>query len=286
MKKAEKSGAVQKTPWVSVVPLVVVAGIVMWMAMFSFWTSNTLFNQDFFVTTVTSALKAEESRQIIARTVVNKVLVDYPIIRTLIGSAVDSMMLNVLETPQVEFIYTKAAEEAFYQMTAPKPREVAVDFSSLSPFLPLIQRVNPQIGNNLAKVPEKIVIVPAGEIPSFYRLKTALGILGPVSAVLSVIVVIVVLVMARGVGDKLKALGLIGLVVGFISGVVYVVIPELEAQVLLQMGNPLVLAVATRIAGTFIANLMELVNYVLIGGFGLGFVGLTVGFVFDKLKKV
>ncbi len=260
--------------------LLLVAVVFAWFSITSAWITRTIFNQQVFVSTVTAALQTPESRQAISESVVNRVLADYPIIRRAVGPTLVNTVSGVLASPQFQPVYEKAAQQVFIQMTTANPQEVSLDIKSATDFAaPIIDRLDPQLGARLANVPDKIVIIGKGEIPSIYDFGAKISFWGPVLGLVSIIIFGFLMWKAKGMEMRVKLVVWTAVYFAAIAFLIYFLIPSLEMRVMAQISNQAAVTVISQLFETMTASFIQMVMWI----FYVSIAIIIGGFAFLKL---
>jgi len=163
-----------------------VSVVFIWVFLFSSWYSNNILNQEKFVSTTTQVLESENVRNSISNEIVDTIKSRRPIIGSFTAPILTKVIAGIMDSNLYANINTRLAQELHLQLTSANPRELTVELKPTKDLLtPLLERTDSEL---LSSIPDKIVVIRRGEIPSLYKFGTTLTMLGPILLITSLII--------------------------------------------------------------------------------------------------
>ncbi len=155
-----------------------VSVVFIWVFLFSSWYSNNILNQEKFVSTTTQVLESENVRNSISNEIVDTVKARRPIIGSFTAPLLTKIIAGIMDSNLYANVNTRLAQELHLQLTSANPRELTVELKPTKELLtPLFERTDSELLNS---IPDKMVVIRRGEIPSLYKFGTTLTMLGPI----------------------------------------------------------------------------------------------------------
>lgn len=262
--------------------LVFVGVVLVWFAIVSTWITRNIFNQEVFVTAVSAALQSDQSRQVISETVVNRALEGRPLIKRAVGPTLTNTVSGILSSSQFQPVYDRAAQQVFIQLTTANPKPVEIDFQNAFTFvMPILEKLSPDIASRVENLPEKIVIIKPGQIPSIYSYGSFLSFFGPIFGVGGLILIGLMLWRVKVKAERLKLLVWTGVFFAGAAFVLNLMVPSLEMWMMAKISSEVVVTIVSQVFQSLIASFVVLTEI----GIGLGLIVAIASFLFLKFSR-
>lgn len=139
-----------------------------------FWIQWTVMSERGFVELSGNVLSSTESRETIARAVVDQLFVDNPILRSLVRDPIEGLITGILGSSLlaagIDFVAEKIWEAVFVEQG-----QIVLDISSLRAFLyGVISAIAPDIAAGLSpeNMPDELVLLDADALPDMGRISS------------------------------------------------------------------------------------------------------------------
>lgn len=156
-------------PRVGTVLLVCLASVSLLLAQSSYWINHTIFDQEKFTQTTTTALLSEPSRDAIAVAIIEEILVDRPIAQRVLGESASSLISGLLGSDLSSQAVTALSNKAYAYVTASNRKDVAVDLTQIKEPLTAVIEVAQNKGVDVeadpAEIPDQVVLLSKDAFP-------------------------------------------------------------------------------------------------------------------------
>ena len=162
----------------------VLATFLLLLASVSWWFYNDIYNQKNFQNHVSQALQTQESREAISGLIIDEGFKNRPVLKNLVSDQLGEVFAGVLTGPRVQTIFEKLIVKVHDVLFSPTPKAIAIDITGIKVFIErLSQVVESATGEERqsAAIPDQIVLVKAGEIPSIAPVGLTLLAIGPIA---------------------------------------------------------------------------------------------------------
>jgi hypothetical protein len=190
--------------------------------------NQNFINSQNFSQKVSNVLALDSSREAIGNEVSDQVFKDKPILGRVAGDKLASIVTSLLGTDIANKLLTRVSNDTVVYLTASKQKPIEVNLSEIKPVIIAVSKAVDTIEKNdiasidASSIPDKIVLVQPGTIPSFYKYSVILAWMVPFAALLSVgLFVLIVRLRKLSIRQSLKRAGLIIMtssIVGMIIG--------------------------------------------------------------------
>lgn len=165
------------------------AGLVLLLAQSAFWINHTIFDQTTFTTITKDVLSSEESRQAIAKTVVDNALADRPIAKRVAGEKATQLVTGLLGTDLVSQTMSTVIDKSYAYLTSANRQVIDIDLLPIkTPLAGLVSFAESQgreVQFDPGTIPDTIVLYDPSDLPDFHATSTRMLWLGPVLWLLS-----------------------------------------------------------------------------------------------------
>lgn len=187
-KKSIKATPVQKPKgvprWVRIVS-VFVACLLLLIAQTAFWLNRNIFNTTKFTQKATYAITTEDSRLALGNEISDRILDDRPIVKRVAGPKLASLISSLLGTSLAEKSLYDVVQQTNIYLTSSSQKSIGLDLQGIKSGITTVSKVADIFGQDMnidaTRVPDKLVLVNADSIPSFYKEAIAVLWLGPLS---------------------------------------------------------------------------------------------------------
>ena len=194
----------------------------------AYWMNQNFINSQNFSQKVSNVLALDSSREAIGNEVSDQVFKDKPILGRVAGDKLASVVTSLLGTDIANKLLTRVSNDTVVYLTASKQKPIEVNLSEIKPVIIAVSKAvdtidkNDTVSIDASTIPDKIVLVQPGTIPSFYKYSVILAWMVPFAALLSVgLFVLIVRLRKLSIRQSLKRAGLIIMtssIVGMIIG--------------------------------------------------------------------
>lgn len=208
-------------------------------ANFSIWLNNSIFDRQAFVNTTVQTIQEPQARKAISGEIVGTAFKSLPIVQGVVGEPLQSAINGLLGSERFKPILEGLAEKLNIMLTAKTPQSVVVDISGLKTFIkPIAGALDKQLGQTIpvADLPDSLVLIAKGEIPSIYSWAVVLLWVGPILGLLG-LAIIIGLIRRSGNEQRPETLKTIGSILAVGSLVFIVLIKVLKAPILASVSS-------------------------------------------------
>ena len=168
------------------------AGLLLLLAQSARWNNQTIFNKQAFTSIASSVLQTEETRQAVASTVVDKALVDKPILKRTISTKATQLITGLLSTDLAQQTTSGVVSRSYDYVTSENPEPITIDLVAIkTPMAGLISFAEQQgreVTFDPATIPDSIELFNPETLPDFYKISMLMLILGPLCWIGSAII--------------------------------------------------------------------------------------------------
>lgn len=165
------------------VTLLVVAGILLFLAQSAYWVNHTVFNQSSFSNITTTALLSESSREAIATSVVDKTLEHRPLVKEVAGERAASLISGLLGSDLSSQAISAVSSKTYAYVTSPDRQDIKIDLTSIkapvASIVALSQNNNQTLTDDLSQIPDEVVLVQSDAFPDLSGIVKLMLWLGP-----------------------------------------------------------------------------------------------------------
>lgn len=279
---------IDKMKWVNILLIVFLSLLVtllVLMASTSYWLSANIYDADKFVETTVGVIQKEEVRTAIANEMVDQVLEGNPFFHVYFSEPVVSAISGFIGSSEVTPIFEKMAYRVHTLLTSPEPQGVSIDLSGLKANVELLSTVLSAVteaGIPELEIPDEIVIIEKGSVPSVYRPTIGFVSFGPFALLLAIIIT-VLMVIAVEAKERARVIEILGITIA-LGGIVFSgLIPSFQPMVITQFASPNTRFIAQEVYNIFSQDLIIRTSYVILVGVVIFIIGLVYGNI--ELKK-
>lgn len=221
-----------------IIPLAVIAVVFILTANFSLWLGNNIFNRQAFVDTTVAVARDRTVREATADEFTSMLFEDHPILSRIAEEPVNDVIVGLLGSDAVKPAMEAVAGRLNDLLTAKNPQGVSVDLSGADRFLgPVAVALGRELQVEVPRqLPDRLVIVEKGEIPSIYGWGSMMLWLGPVLGLIGIAILAGLALAARG-GERLPVAKTEGLALTIGSAVFILLVLIMRAPVLADVSN-------------------------------------------------
>ncbi len=255
--------------------LAIVSALFLLTANFALWLNNSIFDRQAFARTTVDVVKTQDVRNAIGAETVNQVFKDNPVVKRVLGDTIQSAISGLLASQAAQPVLQEVAQEANILITAPEPQEVKFDISGVKAFIkPIASALNKETGRTIAstKIPNSIVLIKKGEVPSIYSWGVVLLWLGPILGLIG-LGIIVGLIWRAGFDRRPSVLRVTGLTLAIGSLIFIILIRTLKAPMLASIVSANVRVIADSIFDAFAGQLTGQTWWLVIAGVAIAAIG-------------
>ena len=260
--------------------LSIAVGVLFLLSGFGLWLQRDIFDEDRFVQRTVTIIGTKEVRTAIANEVIDVAFEDFPAAKELFEEFLESSLSAILDSEIIKPAIEEIAGQIHQALTSPDPQAVALDISSVTGPAKAVVKAIPGLDSSVKEavrdVPNKIVLLEKGEVPSIYTIGTIFMWLGPIAG-LAGIGILIWVIWAAGVGRRSYALRIAGLSVAGVSLIGIVLIKAFRAPILSGISGNLEIIIEN-IYDSFTAGLILQTWYLLFAGLIMAVIGLAIDF--------
>ncbi len=156
------------------------------IASISFWFYRDVYNKDSFQSHVSQAINTTESRTALASLVIDRTFQDRPVLKGVLLDQAAPALAGALSGPRIQNIMNRLILQIYNELFSSTPRSITIDLTPIKTFVGnLSQLVETATGEQRqpVNVPDQIMIVRQGEIPSIAPLAQTILLLGPIALI-------------------------------------------------------------------------------------------------------
>ena len=206
----------------TIVVISIVATLFLMLANVGLWVNRSILDRENFTTQVTAVIQSEEAREAITAEVLDNALENYPAIRQIAANTFEPGIAGLFGSSTFQPIVDALVEEIHASLLSPEPREISINISGTAETIRQLVSVTNALSSQTSfkvDIPDKIVLVEAGEIPSIYNWSITMVWVGSIAGLLGIgLVVYLIWAVDRKIRPRaLKILGSTLAVGGIVS---------------------------------------------------------------------
>ena len=259
------------TIWLSIA-----AAVLLLLADFGLWMQRDIFDEDRFVERTVEIIGTKKVRTAIADEVVETAFQDFPAAKEVFEGFLESTLASLLDSQIIKPAIEELAQQIHQAMTSPDPQAVGLDISSVTGPVKSVVKEIPGLDSEVKKVvravPDKVVLLKKGEVPSIYTFGTVFIWLGPIAG-LAAIGILIWIIWAAGIGRRSYALRTAGVSLAIVSLIGILLVQVFRGPVMAGISGNLEIIVES-IYDSFSAGLVRQTWWLLISGVIMAVIGL------------
>ena len=255
-----------------------IAAFLLLLASISWWFYNDVYNQKNFQNHVSTALATQESREAISSLIIDEGFKNRPVLKNLVSDQLGQALAGALSGPRVQNIFDKLILRVHDMLFSKSPKAISIDISGIKAFVTrLSQIVESATGETRqgVNIPDQIVLVREGEIPSIAPFGMTLLALGPISIIAGI--ALAVWLIWRAI-DKVAILKVLGGSLAVWSLVTILFTQWYKPLLVSSVGNTYARTVADQILGEFLKSLTNQNLFI----FFLGLIPVIGGYLYQR----
>jgi hypothetical protein len=249
------------------------------LASISLWFYKDIYNRENFEQHVSQALQTPESREAIAAFIIEESFKNRPLLRNLLSEQATSLLAGILDGPRLQSVVDRFILQVHDVLFSSEPKAIAIDISrvknlvsNLGSFLELItERERRDIS-----IPDQIVLVEAGVIPSIANIGLTILWIGPIALIVGL--GLILWLMLRSI-DKISTVKILGISLAVETLIVILFLEWYKPVFLSMFKNIYVHTVAAEVLNEFLKSLTNQ-NLLL---FFIGIVLVAGGFLYQLI---
>lgn len=255
----------------------------------SYWLKTNIYDSETFINTTVGIIQQENVRLALATTIVEKTLEGKPVLEKFISEPAVSALSGFIGSSQFEPILEKIAGRIQFMLTSKQPAAVVVDLTAIKNFTSVVTRIaDPLIDKELPNltVPDTIVLIESGQIPSIYDRTIPFVTFGQMALVLALLIFAGMVIFSdRRIRDRV--LEIQGITLLIISIFFIMIFPSFEPVVMAQFNNPNIRLIVEEVYKVFAQTLIDQTIIVAFVGLIIAVCGLIYrGMIKDEKKVV
>jgi len=230
----------------SVILLCIGASLLM-LAQSAYWVNHNFFNKQYFTETTKTVLTSESSKNAIATTVVNRALIDKPLIRRVAGDRAISLISGLIGTDIASQSISWAVNSSYNYMTTQNRKDITIDLTSIKNPLSGVVSFAENRGNEIkfdpSNIPNEVVLIRSNDFPDLSGTISTLLWLSPLLWLGSLVSFAIYVYIGRkeyvkklyNVGFSIIGVSLLGLFIGpFLPPAIASMANNSEIRVIIQ----------------------------------------------------
>ncbi len=259
------------TIWLSIA-----AAVLLLLADFGLWMQRDIFDEDRFVERTVEIIGTKKVRTAIADEVVETAFEDFPAAKEVFEGFLESTLASLLDSQIIKPAIEELAQQIHQAMTSSDPQAVGLDISSVTGPVKSVVKEIPGLDSEVKKVvravPDKVVLLKKGEVPSINTFGTVFIWLGPIAG-LAAIGILIWIIWAAGIGRRSYALRTAGVSLAIASLIGILLVKVFRGPVMAGISGNLEIIVES-IYDSFSAGLVSQTWWLLISGVIMAVIGL------------
>jgi len=249
---------------------IVLAAITLFLAQSSYWINHTVFNQQNFTKITTQSLLADESRDAISASVVDKALADRPILKKTISTRTESFVSGLLGSDLSNQLFSALTKKIYSYTTSSDRQDIAIDLSAvktpLSSIITFAENQGRDVKVDPDRIPDNVVLVESDRFPDLSGTVKTMLWLGPLLWLSTIALFAAYIYLGRNnyaqrvyiAGFTIAGVALLGLfIVPFVPAPIAAAIPDINIRI-----------VAENLAVNFLAPFRTQMLYMLVSSLG------------------
>ena len=197
----------------------------------AYWMNQNFLNNQNFSQKVSSVLAQDSSREAIGQEVSDQVFKDKPVLGKVAGDKLSSIVTSILGTDIANKVVTRVSSDTVLYLTSAKQKPIEISLSEIKPVIVTLSTVlnsvdkTSNVSIDASTIPDKIVLLEPGTIPSLYRYSVILSWMVPFAAILVIgLFALIVRLRKLSIRQGIKRAGVILLsssIIGMIIGPIF-----------------------------------------------------------------
>ena len=197
----------------------------------AYWMNQNFLNNQNFSQKVSSVLAQDSSREAIGQEVSDQVFKDKPVLGKVAGDKLSSIVTSILGTDIANKVVTRVSSDTVLYLTSAKQKPIEISLSEIKPVIVTLSTVlnsvdkTSNVSIDASTIPDKIVLLEPGTIPSLYRYSVILSWMVPFAAIIVIgLFALIVRLRKLGIRQGIKRAGILLLsssVIGMIIGPIF-----------------------------------------------------------------
>lgn len=197
----------------------------------AYWMNQNFLNNQNFSQKVSSVLAQDSSREAIGQEVSDQVFKDKPVLGKVAGDKLSSIVTSILGTDIANKVVTRVSSDTVLYLTSAKQKPIEISLSEIKPVIVTLSTVlnsvdkTSNVSIDASTIPDKIVLLEPGTIPSLYRYSVILSWMVPFAAIIVIgLFALIVRLRKLSIRQGIKRAGVILLsssIIGMIIGPIF-----------------------------------------------------------------
>ncbi len=197
----------------------------------AYWMNQNFLNNQNFSQKVSSVLAQDSSREAIGQEVSDQVFKDKPVLGRVAGDKLSSIVTSILGTDIANKVVTRVSSDTVLYLTSAKQKPIEISLSEIKPIIVTLSTVlnsvdkTSNVSIDSSTIPDKVVLLEPGTIPSLYRYSVILSWMVPFSAIIVLgLFALIVRLRKLSIRQGIKRAGILLLsssVIGMIVGPIF-----------------------------------------------------------------
>jgi hypothetical protein len=197
----------------------------------AYWMNQNFLNNQNFSQKVSSVLAQDSSREAIGQEVSDQVFKDKPVLGKVAGDKLSSIVTSILGTDIANKVVTRVSSDTVLYLTSAKQKPIEISLSEIKPVIVTLSTVlnsvdkTSNVSIDSSTIPDKVVLLEPGTIPSLYRYSVILSWMVPFSAIIVLgLFALIVRLRKLSIRQGIKRAGILLLsssVIGMIVGPIF-----------------------------------------------------------------
>ncbi len=197
----------------------------------AYWMNQNFLNNQNFSQKVSSVLAQDSSREAIGQEVSDQVFKDKPVLGKVAGDKLSSIVTSILGTDIANKVVTRVSSDTVLYLTSAKQKPIEISLSEIKPVIVTLSTVlnsvdkTSNVSIDASTIPDKIVLLEPGTIPSLYRYSVILSWMVPFAAIIVIgLFALIVRLRKLSIRQGIKRAGILLLsssVIGMIVGPIF-----------------------------------------------------------------
>lgn len=197
----------------------------------AYWMNQNFLNSQNFSQKVSSVLAQDSSREAIGQEVSDQVFKDKPVLGRVAGDKLSSIVTSILGTDIANKVVTRVSSDTVLYLTSAKQKPIEISLSEIKPVIVTLSTVlnsvdkTSNVSIDASTIPDKVVLLEPGTIPSLYRYSVILSWMVPFAAIIVLgLFALIVRLRKLSIRQGIKRAGILLLsssVIGMIVGPIF-----------------------------------------------------------------
>ena len=197
----------------------------------AYWMNQNFLNSQNFSQKVSSVLAQDSSREAIGQEVSDQVFKDKPVLGRVAGDKLSSIVTSILGTDIANKVVTRVSSDTVLYLTSAKQKPIEISLSEIKPVIVTLSTVlntvdtTSKVSIDASTIPDKVVLLEPGTIPSLYRYSVILSWMVTFAAIIVLgLFALIVRLRKLSIRQGIKRAGILLLsssVIGMIVGPIF-----------------------------------------------------------------